>query len=679
MKKVVENKIKRKPWIHICNYEGFSELIASLSVIKYLGKKSNFQIPPIGESEVKSFFDDIKKIHQFSINNDIQMPIEVDGMIEFETILNHYQSDTFLDMGVEYILSKSFFKKYDEQRIRNVSTDKIKDNFRYAILRAFNAAHANIFPFGVRLENPNTAIEAYDRSNLTEFSIINLISKLNSKFSNITTKEYSKLKSKIGLDVLKKSDLIEVIEQIKEEFGNYYPTQLDTLLDDIEDDAASSTYNIIDCIGNEGTENIIEKHQMVHIVIGPHAIISKELESLNNRNNNWVNINYLFQKVKQRFDISFVNEAKLSLVNSSYTETLNYFKYLIDKAPEYALVPVMALDSFSKNDFKESNDDRLENYKNLADLMEGKSLDGLSKYANGLKELPQFKYELINACFTDSALENWKEYKKKLNQLKKVLKKLKSKALSTQSDELKILAPSKIDGLCSDKFGYNTYVVLALLFAGDGKTIKNSDDNVEKALDLFLNTFFGNDVFVVDELNNTYTIKDSEFLKLLQDTDSDGYGNSHSGRAEYFTNSKLNTYKKVYEDFEDYQGTNEQRADLHIELLKTITKLTKFGWWEDTTSGKVVYCGYDGNVRNNVSWEHIQNSTQTYGAIRATETNSSDGAKTKSFETESTYYKYILEQQSSPKVKKKYTTDRELNKVKLVLEDIIEHFEKAGR
>jgi len=679
MKKVVENKIKRKPWIHICNYEGFSELIASLSVIKYLGKKSNFQIPPIGESEVKSFFDDIKKIHQFSINNDIQMPIEVDGMIEFETILNHYQSDTFLDMGVEYILSKSFFKKYDEQRIRNVSTDKIKDNFRYAILRAFNAAHANIFPFGVRLENPNTAIEAYDRSNLTEFSIINLISKLNSKFSNITTKEYSKLKSKIGLDVLKKSDLIEVIEQIKEEFGNYYPTQLDTLLDDIEDDAASSTYNIIDCIGNEGTENIIEKHQMVHIVIGPHAIISKELESLNNRNNNWVNINYLFQKVKQRFDISFVNEAKLSLVNSSYTETLNYFKYLIDKAPEYALVPVMALDSFSKNDFKESNDDRLENYKNLADLMEGKSLDGLSKYANGLKELPQFKYELINVCFTDSALENWKEYKKKLNQLKKVLKKLKSKALSTQSDELKILAPSKIDGLCSDKFGYNTYVVLALLFAGDGKTIKNSDDNVEKALDLFLNTFFGNDVFVVDELNNTYTIKDSEFLKLLQDTDSDGYGNSHSGRAEYFTNSKLNTYKKVYEDFEDYQGTNEERADLHIQLLKEITKLTKFGWLEDTTSGKVVYCGYDGNVRNNVSWEHIQNSTQTYGAIRATETNSSDGAKTKSFETESEYYRYILQQQLSPKVKKKYTTDRELNKVKLVLEDIIEYFEKEGR
>ena len=290
MKEVVETTLERKPWIHISNYDGFLKLVDSLSIVQHLDK-SNFHIPPMGESEVKSFFDDIKKIHLFSITNDIQMPIEVDGMIEFETILNHYQSDTFLDIGTEYILSKSFFKKYDEQRIRNAGTDKIKDNFRYAILRAFNAAHANIFPFGVRSENINTDIEAYDRSNLTEFSIINLISKLNPKYSNITKEEYTKLKSKIDLDVLTKSELIKVIDQIKEEFGNYYPTQLDTLLHNITDDAASSTYNIIDCIGNEGAKNIIEKHQMVHILIGPHAIISKELESLNNRNNPWVKIN----------------------------------------------------------------------------------------------------------------------------------------------------------------------------------------------------------------------------------------------------------------------------------------------------------------------------------------------------------------------------------------------------
>lgn len=669
----MRNEIKRKPWVHITKYDGFSELVDSLSVIKHL-RDSNFQIPPIGEAEIKLFFEDIKRIHTFSIYHDVQMPIEVDGMIEFETILNHYQSDTFNDMGTEYISSKTFFEKYNEQRIRNLGKDKIKDNFRYAILRAFNAAHSNIFPFGVRLESLNTSIEAYDRSNLTEFSIINLLSKLNPKYSNITKDERAKLKSKIDFDVLKKSELIEVIDEIKEQLGNNYPPQLDTLLGDIKDDAASSTYNIIDCIGNDGAKNIIEKHQLVHILIGPHSIISTELESLNNKNNPWVNINYLFQKIKQKFNISFVDEAKLSLIKDSYNETRKYFNYLINKAPEYSLTPVMAFDSFSKKDFKETNDDRLDNFQNLANLMEGKSLDGLSNYTNGLKELPQFKYELINACFTDTSLEIWKGYKKKLLQLKKVLKKLKGRAVNTQSDELKVLTPSKIDGLCSDKFGYNTYTILALLFASDGKTIKNSDDNVEKAIELFLKTFFGDDVFVVDVLNNTYTIKDSEFLKMLTDTDSDGYANSHSGRGEYFASSKLDDYKKEYEDFEDYQGTNEERADLHIELLKRITNLTKFGWWEDTENGSVVYCGFDGNKKENVSWEHIQNPIQTYGAIRANQTNSTAGAKTKVFDTEVGYYKYILKQQSSPKVARKYKTDRERMMVELQLECIIEYF-----
>ena len=58
MKEVTENIVKRKPWIHISKYNGFSKLVDSLSIIQHLGK-SNFNIPPIGEGEVKSFFEDI--------------------------------------------------------------------------------------------------------------------------------------------------------------------------------------------------------------------------------------------------------------------------------------------------------------------------------------------------------------------------------------------------------------------------------------------------------------------------------------------------------------------------------------------------------------------------------------------------------------------------------------------
>lgn len=679
MNEVIENTIERKPWIHISNYDGFDNLKESLSLVNHLNH-SDFIIGQVYESDVKKLQKDAFLIKMFCVKNNVKMPVNIKTHIEFETILNHYESDTFLESGVDYIKSKTYFSKYNEQRIRNAGTDKIKDNFRYSLLRAFNCASANFFPFGIKSDGVSDRIEAYDRSNLMEFCTINLHTQLNKNNSNI-----SKLKD-VSYDKLSKKDLLMVCDEIKKRYSKHYPTRVDELLEEIKDDSASSTYTIIDCIGNDGVSNITKKWESVHILIGPHEIISGELESINNKNNSWVNINYFFQEILYKTEIAFTNEAKLSLLNEDYNESRKYFKYLIDVAPEYSLVPVMAFDSFSKRDFKESNDERLDNFHNLADLMEGKSLDGLSDYTEidnagnvKLKELPQFKYNLINACFTDSAGDVWKKYKKKLQQLKKVLKKLKGRNIKNQSDELKILTPSKIDGLCSDKFGYNTYAILALLFAGDGKTIKNSDDNIEKAIELFLERFFGDNVFVVDELSYTYTIKDSEFLKLLTATDSDGYSTTHKGRGRYLTSSKLDDYKKAYEDFEDYQGTNEERVDKHIEELKRITSLTKFGWWEDTESGKTVYCGYDGNKKDNVSWEHIQNPTQTYGAIRANETNSSDGAKTKPFDTEVGYYEYILKQQSAPKVKRKYKTERERLVVEFKLQDIIEYFKNEGK
>lgn len=674
-----KSKPKRQPWVHLSKKDGFNELKEKLSLVEHLNK-SDFIVGKVYEPDMKELHKDVLLIKEFCLRNDVQIPVNIKTHIKFETILNHYESDTLLEAGVIYTNSKTYFSKYNEQRIRNAGLDKIMDNFRYSLLRAFNCASANFFPFGVKSDTISNKIEAYDRSNLMEFCTINLHTQFNKNYSNI-----SKL-TDIGYDKLSKKDLSIVCNQIKEKYPKHYPVRIDELLEEIKDDSASSTYTIIDCIGNDGVDNIINKWESVHILIGPHEIISGELESINNKNNSWVNINYLFQEILYKTEIAFTNEAKLSLVNDDYTETRKYFKYLIDTAPEYSLVPVMALDSFSKSDFKESTDERLENFKNLADLMEGKTLEALSNYTMvdekgnaKLKELPQFKYDLINACFTDSSLEIWNGYKKKLKQLKKVLKKLKGRNIKNQSDELKTLSPSKIDRLINPTFSYNTYVTLTLLFAGDGKTIKNSDDNVEKAIDLFLETFFGDNVFVVDELNNTYTIKDSEFLKLLTDTDSDGYSATHKGRGKYFTSSKLDDYKKSYQDYEDYQGTNEERVDKHIEELKRITNLTKFGWWEDTESGKTVYCGYDGNKKDNVSWEHIQNPIQTYGAIRANQTNSKAGAKTKAFDTEVGYYEYILKQQSAPKVKRKYKTDFDRQIVEIQLQQVINYFKNEAK
>ena len=120
--------------------------------------------------------------------------------------------------------------------------------------------------------------------------------------------------------------------------------------------------------------------------------------------------------------------------------------------------------------------------------------------------------------------------------------------------------------------------------------------------------------------------------------------------------------------------TNDELVDNQIKLIDKLLGVTRFGWYEDTTSGKVVYCGWDKGVKDNTSWEHIDNTTQKVGAIRATETNSGDGAKTKAFKTTSEYFEYIIDQQDSPKVDKYYNDDLEKMMVKFQLGKIVKHF-----
>lgn len=670
-------EIKNVPNVHVSNKNGFTKLVSSFKILQHL-RKSAFTFRPIDEANISDLYKELKELTVFCLKENVTIPIKVDGLIQFRTILNHYKSDALTDLGISHSVSNTFFTKYDEQRMRKDETLKMMDNFRYAILRAFNIASANQFPFGIRLDRDFSALEAYDRSNLTEFSIINLLPHLEQSHTNLDKDSFETAKNKVKRDTLKKKDVEFVITQIKEAYPVSYPKVLDTFLESIKDDSASNEYNILQIIGTDGACELLDTHENIHILIGQHDVISGELEAINNRNNPWTNINYLYQYIKKLYDVSFVAEAKVALTNTEYSDTIKYFKDLISVCPEYCLVPVMAYDVFSTTDFSLKSKERFDRYQELADLMEGKDVDFLKERYRNITKVPEFAYSLTNEFYTDDALEIWKSYKKKLSRLKVVLKKLKSK--TKQDDELKVLKLSKIDGIISDKFGYNSYVTLIQLFAGNGKTLKNSPDNVIKAIELFMEEYFGDSVFVVSDTESTYTIKDDGFLTLLTDTDSGGYSTSHAGRAEYLLTDKLTSFKSKYENFEDYRGTNEERRDIHIAELKKITGKISFGWYEDTVNGKVVYCGWDekGNPLN-ATWEHISNPKQTMCAIRAKETNSADGAKTKVFKTISGYYEYILEQQNAPKVKKKYADTDDLQEALINIKKIIKYYKNIGQ
>ena len=555
------------------------------------------------------------------------------------------------------------------------------DNFRYMILRAHDIASANQYPFGIDINSDKFTMGAFDRSNLTEFEMLNCLIYLNPQDMNISNEDYNDLKAECKKDFLKKQHIIDVISNIKEEYPETYPAELDNFLKNIENDGASTTYLISDVLSKEDINNVLNRHNACRILIGHREIISKELENLNNKNNPWQQINFLFQNLNSKTHLKFVDEAIMALENENYEDCMDYHQGLKDIAPEYVLLPVIAENIFKASDFNPNRNDSIDNFEKLANLLEGKSFHTdkdkwvLEKYKS-ITEIPKFKYSLVNEFYSFDSMEVWKKYDKKLLNLKKVLKKLKTanKISHQQHDEILTIALSSIDGLRSVKFGYNVYAALALLFAGDGKTIKNSPENVVKAIELFLDTYFGDDVFTVDLSKNEYNIKNQEFLNVIMDKDQGGYATSHFGRGEYFVSSKLQDYKQKYQNFENYQGTNDEKVDNQIEVINKLLGVTRFGWREDTVAGKVVYCGWDGNNRDNTSWEHIDNTTQSVGAIRATETNSSEGAKTKVFKTTSQYFEYILDQQDSPKVVKDYDDNGERQMVKYQLGKIIKHY-----
>lgn len=675
-RKQLKNQMKQ-----IDKQDGFNTLVSDFKVIEHL-RANCFTSKTIDNTNVRTFYNELKALYDFIQKINFKNTVEIDNLIQNKTRLNHYISETFEKSGVEYQKSKSYFEKWLEQRIRNNSLEKTMDNFRYMILRASGLAGANQYPFGIDINNNGNTIRmgAFDRSNLTEFEIINCLEYLNPQDMNMSQDDYNELLRNRKKDSLKKQNIIDVINHIKEEYPETYPQELDNVLERIKGDGVSTEYFISDILSEDDINNVLDRHNACRILIGHREVISKELENLNNKNNPWQEINFLFQNLNSKTHLKFVDEAIVAMERDDYEDCRKWHKYLTDRAPEYCMIPVIANDVFKPSEFTSSTD-AIDNYKKLANFFEGKSFHSetgdrwlYEKYKK-LTEIPSYKYSLVNDFYSIECEELWNITVSKLKRLKQVIQKLKRKNLSThqQSIEISNIILKKIDALWSRKFGYNVYALLAAIFAGDGKTLKSSSDNVVKAFELFLDTYFGNDVFEVDSKKVTYTIKDDEFLKVITDEDSGGYATSHTGRAEYIL-PKLKTYKEKYQDFENYQGTNEELVERQRDEINQLLGVTRFGWREDTVTGNVVYCGWDGTTTINTSWEHIDNTTQKVGAIRATETNSSDGAKTKPFKTTSEYFEYILEQQDSPKVKKDYDDEIERLMVKLQLEKIIKHF-----
>ena len=156
------------------------------SVLKHLSN-NHFTSVPIDETNIKAFYDDVSKLLEYLRSNAYKDTVEIDALIKNRARLNHYQSEVFARYDVNYIKSQTFFKKWLEQRIRNMGEEKMRDNFRYIILRSHDLASTNQFPFGVDINGTETTMDAFDRSNMTEFEAINCYRFLNKTDLNMSS------------------------------------------------------------------------------------------------------------------------------------------------------------------------------------------------------------------------------------------------------------------------------------------------------------------------------------------------------------------------------------------------------------------------------------------------------------------------------------------------------------
>ena len=681
-----KEKLVVTPRKHIDKYKDFqTHVMEKLKVLKYLGK-SDFIIShkdngdtgwvrPVDSVILEEILQDIRIIHNFVVDNLISMPIVVNGQIPLGVILKHYLSETLDRNGVKFVASDTYFKKFNEQRLPNSGDEKIKDLFRYSYGIATKVSSANIFPFGVNTEVNVPIFEAYDRSNLTEFLAVNLIK----QFDNSNSRD-------IVDNKISKSDLQDVLTESIKYYGNGSHPRAAHYLEMIKDDEQSTKYSLSSFLGQELIDDILIQQQSVKFLIADHKVISIELAHLNNKNNPWLNINFGCQQVLSEAGISLVDILKDVIDSDKIKNIKKYYKPKMDKAPEYLLLSAIALDIFNKSSFTSKLKE--DHYVDLSDLLEGKD-GGIDRFVQAYKnsrKSPTFNWDLIDQFYREDVLSIFAEYKKKLKNLEKVIKNLQK----NDNHEALKLTESSIKAIYNEYYGYPVYVTLMILFA-DNKTLKNSIDNVKAAVRIWCDVFLGNGVFEVDLKNNTYKIKSDKLHKLIRNAQvHDGYGVSHKGRSKYFLdNSLIDQYVDEYKKFVDYQGTNEQRTDELAEEYLDICGTTTLGWAETTHSGGVTYCQIERTSwsltikKTNISFEHLDNSSQKFGVLRSSSTNSSDGAKTKGFgDKPSEYFTYILKEQDNPNVIAYYDENNmggfDYRIRKLYLEKLIEHYKEIG-
>tara|TARA_E500000331_G_scaffold206475_2_gene198034 strand:- start:224 stop:2284 length:2061 start_codon:yes stop_codon:yes gene_type:complete len=602
--------------------------------------------------------------------------------------LGAYESDVYNLVKIKVKKSKNKSGKFPEQRMPNESEERKVDNFRYVIEIGTLSASAMLTPYGFIIDKPEYGgrLNQIDRSNLDEFLTRNLLP--NTSVDNTclsSAKDFETFKtSEEVLDRITKKQLIDLYNEMKdlldddESVSDFWIS----LTEKIAKDPANTEYTLWDLISEDEFVKsfLLSGHRQQETIIGRYSVVSRELEKINNKGNEWVKINYQFRMVFNKSDFSFVDmirQIKKLDSNKHLKAVMDNnasFKKRKDQAPEHEILPNLAFDIWSGKGFVVNqmtvSEEAKQNFHNFVEFLETKQMQIIGQYYNDNTIEPDKMQSRMNLELIDNIFSyDVSKWTKKLKKLKNLINYKDRPELSGSQ--------TKIDRIVNQEHGTNPWSLLAILLVSkfpNGSKMLKDKKNVHKILDLFFKTFFGDDHLVVSK--DKFDVNCTVFEQYLTDQkDHGGMANSHQGRAELFLDKGKNQQFRDNYDEEFDGDSNKKFTDDTLEEIEDVTFMTKLVWWEDNHNGKPVACGYTNEGRcQDISAEHLENDTNKVRVLRHRGPNSAEGRIQKTIKTKSDWYKHMAEIQ--PNYLEQHGSERVVKQTQRALIDYAEYLEE---
>lgn len=654
---------------------------SEFELIKFDG---SFYCDPItNESDYNKLFNEVNLLKKMANELGIVV-LKLKGLIKLNPLLKSYNPD-YLSTSV--IVSSTKSKKLKEQRIENGGIVKVKDQFRYLTLLSMDWADSNVFPIASRYGTSDNLLEHYDRSNLMEFSHRNLMREDYTTLtnSNLTQENIEELNT-IDENEISSKDVLEIINDIETKYPDATSNSLEfsEIKQRLENSDASEMFTISKLLGKGGIDDLLNgSNHHFTIVIGKSDIVVNELKNINNKFNEWQNINFEFADLIDKNPLT--QYVKENLMNDEWDSILKPINKLIGKAEEYRILPILAPAIFKKSDFTKGDSIR-ENFESLSLLMEGKDKTkkngsyGVSIISSSVNEKTKLEKTIIKHLYSAEVFGE-------LEKLESKIKNLKEFADKNTYDV------SKITELVHPTFGIPLYPLYAAILVNDNKMFNKWDDegctlNAKRLIQTFINVFFGDDVFKIDKKSKKAIISPkgefAEMISLKNDTtnSTDQRGSkSHLGRAHHFTDIELiNKFVEEFNKITGNQGSNVKATQNEIKTFQEEYGIQSLEWFEMDSYGKAQFVGWDvdGDPLTGTSLEHLDNTSHHQLVLRYLGNNQNEGASDKAITKESEWYKWQADLQKN-KFANQYTTEFKLDVTVRALEFISEQKKKGGK